>query len=141
MSHQESTRYRSNSHALPELTTTVAQANSPNTRGGPTERSRKIWILEGVYTSDTRRLEKVREKHLQHEGLMKALELRDYQAQLMAFVFGFGGTIFDQTMTDLGEIGVESTACKATLKEVHLHSIEVPERIIVQRTVKSFLVS
>ena len=135
MSHQESTMYRSNAHALPELTTTVAQPSSPNTRGGTTERSRKIWVLEGGYTSDTRRLEKVREKHLQHERLMKALELRGYQAQLMPFVFGFGGTIFQQTMRDLGDLGVESTACKATLKEIHLQSIEVAAKVIVQRRV------
>ena len=53
----------------------------------------------------------------------------------MPFVFGFGGIIFEQTMTDLGGLGVESTACKATLKEVHLHSIEVAAKIVVQRRV------
>ena len=70
MSHQESTGYRTNAHALLELTTTVAQPSNPNKRGGPAERGRKILILEGGYTSDTRRLEKVREKHLQHARLM-----------------------------------------------------------------------
>ena len=38
-------------------------------------------------------------------------------------------------MTDLGELGLESTARKAILKEKHLHSIEVAAKITVQRRV------
>ena len=58
----------------------------------------------------------------------------------MRFVFGVGGTIFQQTMRDPGKLGVESTAaaCKATLKDIHwwhLQLIEVAATIIVQRRV------
>ena len=44
-------------------------------------------------------------------------------------------SIFQQTLRDLGELGVESTACKAILKQIHLHSIEVAAKIIVQRRI------
>ena len=135
MSHQESTRYRSNLPLLPELNTTVTHPRMPNTRGAPTERPRKIWIIEGGYTSDTRRPEKAEEKQLQHQQLMHALRLRGYHAQLMTFVFGFGGSIYQQTLKDLEELGVDSTTCKALLKQIHLHSVEVAAKIIVQRRV------
>ena len=37
---------------------------------------RKVWLIEGEYTSDTRYLEKLAEKKNQHHKLMDVLTLR-----------------------------------------------------------------
>ena len=64
---------------------------------------RKVWLIQGGYTSDTRHLEKLAEKQNQHRKLVRALELRRFDVKPMIFAFGVGGTIFvyKQSVEDL----------------------------------------
>ena len=55
-------------------------------------RQRKVWLLEGGYTSNTRHLEKIEEKRQQDKTLLKALEMQGYSARLLILTFGVGGT-------------------------------------------------
>ena len=73
--------------------------HQPSTRSQV--RKRKVWLLEGGYTSDTRHLEKVEEKKQQHETLMKALDLQGFDARLLILTFGVGGTIYKRTQDSL----------------------------------------
>ena len=66
---------------------------------------RKVWLIEGSYTSDTRHLEKLAEKLNQHQKLVGALELRRFDfidVKPMVFTFGVGGTIYKRLLTICG---------------------------------------
>jgi len=56
-------------------------------------RRRKVWLLEGGYTSGTRHLEKIEEKRQQHKKLLKALEIQGFDVRLLILTIGVGGTI------------------------------------------------
>ena len=101
---------------------------------------RKLWLIEGGYTSDTRHLERLAEKQNQHQKLIGAPELRGYDVKPMIVTFGVGLTIYKQSVEDLHPIGVNTTAISSnttaisrTLKEVHLHSVTCAINIITQR--------
>ena len=71
---------------------------------------RKVWLLEGGYTSDTGHLEKLQEKRQQHTTLSKALEPQGFDAQLLIPTFGVDVTIYKKTQdysTDAGGRPVE----------------------------------
>ena len=53
---------------------------------------------------------------------MRALTLRGYDARLMVFTFGVGGSIFQQAKNDLKELEMDMTTSKRVLRDVHLHS-------------------
>ena len=72
-------------------------------------------VLEGGYTADTRHQEKIHKKREQHKHLMKALALQGYDARLMIFTFGVGGSIFQQAKDNLKALGVDQTAIKKVL--------------------------
>ena len=84
------------------------------------------------YTSDTRHLEKLAEKKSQHHKLMDALKLRGFDAKLMIFAFGAGGTIYKQSMEDMRQLGVSAAVITKTLKDIHLHSVTHATNIITQ---------
>ena len=77
MTQSESMRYRRHSQSSQrhlELSTTMNSQSRADGSSGP--QSRKVWLIEGGYTSDTRHLEKLAEKQNQHRKLVGALELR-----------------------------------------------------------------
>ena len=114
---------------VPSSSDTTRSANDP----GP--QRRKVWLIEGGYASDTRYMEKLAQKKLQHQKLLEALALRGFDAQLMIFVFGVGGTIYKQTLTDMKKLGVSAAACTKTLKDIHLHSVKCTVNMITQRRI------
>ena len=95
---------------------------------------RKVWLIEGGYTSDTRHLETLAEKQNQHQKLV-ALELRVFDVKPMIFAFGVGGTIFQQSVEDMRQLGVSSPAITKPLKEVHVNSVTCATNIITQRRI------
>ena len=50
----------------------------------------------------------------------------------MIFAFGVGGTIYKQSVEDMRQLGVSSTAITKTLKEVHVHSVTCATSIFTQ---------
>ena len=98
---------------------------------------RKIWLIEGGYTSDTRHLEKLAEKQNQHQKLEGALEVRGFDIKPMIFAFGVGGTHL-QTVCG-GHAPATSRSQHygdhKNLKEVHLHSVTCATNIITQRRI------
>ena len=96
-------------------------------------RQRKVWLLEGGYTSDTRHLDKIEEKRQQHKTLLKALEMQGCSARLLILTFGVGGTIYKRTQDHLEDVGIGPVEMKKLLKDIHLHSVEYLHNIVVQR--------
>ena len=133
MSHPERTRYGRNTAEFPELSSSVQREVELNTIGPTGPRPRKVWVIEGGYTSDTRHMDKVREKQRQHHALMEALQIRGYNAKLMTFTFGVGGSIYQQAHDDMQELGVAAAAAKTTLRAIHLHSVEQAVKIITHK--------
>ena len=125
MTQSESMSYRRHSQRHLELSTTL--------KTGP--QRRKVWLIEGSYTSDTRHLEKLAEKQNQQQKLVGALELRGFDVKPMIFAFGVGGTIYKQSVEDMRQLEVSTTAITKTSKEVHLHSVTCATNIITQRRI------
>ena len=93
---------------------------------------RKVWLIEGGYTSNTRHLEKLVEKKHQHHRLMDALTLRGFDAKLIIFAFGVGSTIYRQSVEDMRQLGSSTAVITKTLKDIHLHSVTYATHIITQ---------
>ena len=133
MSQLEFMSYRRHSQRHLELSTTMNRQNRAAGSSGP--QCRKVWLIEGDYTSDTRHLEKLAEKQKQHRKLVGASELRRFDVKPITFAFGVGGTIYKQSVEDMRQLGVSSTAIIKTLKEVHLHSVTCATNIVTQRRI------
>ena len=125
--------YRRHSQRHLELSTTLNSQSRADGSSGP--QRRKVWLIEGGYTSDTRHLEKLAEKQNQHRKLVGALELRVFDVKPMIFAFGVGGTIYKQSGEDLRHLGIGTTAITRTLKEQHLHSVKCAMNIITHRRI------
>ena len=118
MTSSESTYYTRSTGGLQELQADMGRQDVPSSvrsAGRPKPQCRKVWLIEGGYTSDTRYLEKIAQKKAQHQRLMEALKLKRFDAQLMIFAFGVGGSIYKQTMKDLRQLGVSAAACTKIL--------------------------
>ena len=133
MTQSDSMSYWRHSQRHLELSTTMNSQNRADGSAGP--QRRKVWLREGGYTSDTRHLEKLAEKQTQHRKLVGALELRGFDVKPMIFAFGVGGTIYKESVEDMRQLGVGTTAITKTLKEVHLHSVTCATNIITQRRI------
>ena len=96
-------------------------------------RRRKVWLVQGGYTSDTRHLEKIEEKRQQHKTLLKALEMQGFDVRLLILTTGVGGTIYKRTQDCLEDVGIGPVEMKKLLKDIHLHSVECLHNIVVQR--------
>ena len=132
MTHLELIRCNVEGMEHPELSTTINSQRPLGSRDRTETRRRKIWVLEGGYTADTRHRDKIREKELQHAQLMHALQVRGFDAKLMVLTFGLGGTVYQQAAEDQRLLGVNMTSDKNTLRAAHLHSVECAVNIITQ---------
>ena len=115
---------------MTELSTVMNSQRPSRADSSSGPRRRKVWLIEGGYTSDTRHLEKLAEKKHQHHKLMDALTLRGFDAKLIIFAFGVGGTIYRQSMEDMRQLGVSTAVITKTLKDIHLHSVTYATNII-----------
>ena len=75
------------------MTKQLVSSSTDSTRSAndPGLQCRKVWLMEGAYAYDTRYMEKLAQRKVQHQSLMEALSLKGFEAQLMTFVFGVGG--------------------------------------------------
>ncbi len=135
MTNLELMRYNTEGMEHPELSTTISGRRPLGSRDGTETRRRKVWVLEGGYTADTRHRNKMREKGLQHTQLMHALQVRGFDAKLMVLTFGLGGTVYQQAAEDMRLLGVDMTSMKNMLRAIHLHSVECAVNIITQRRI------
>ena len=135
MTQSECANYKRGDHRHPELSTIMSHQTTSRTNGSAGPQRRKVWLIEGGYTSDTRHLEKLAEKKDQHCSLMNALEDRGLDARLMIFTFGVGGTVYKQSKEDMSQLGVDAAGITKTLKEIHLHSVTTAVAIITQRRI------
>ena len=90
-------------------------------------------MLEGGCTADTRHQlqEKIQKKRQQYKQLMQALTLREYDARLMVFTFGVGGSIFQRAKDDPKELEVDFTTSKRVLSDIQFHSVEHVAKIVI----------
>ncbi len=116
MTHPELMRYNAEGMDQPELSTTISCQRPLGSRDGTEIRRRKVWVIEGGYTADSRPGDKMREKELQHAQLMHALKVRGFDAELMVLMFGLGGTVYQQAAEDLHLLGVNMPSVKPTIK-------------------------
>ena len=72
MTHLELIRCNVEDMEHPELSTTINSQRPLGSRDGTETRSRKVWVLKGGYTADTRHRDKMREKEMQDAQLMHA---------------------------------------------------------------------
>ena len=135
MTQSECANYKRGDHRHPELSSIMRHQIASRTDGSVGPQRRKVWLIEGGYTSDTRHLEKLAEKKSQHASLMNAIENRGLDARLMIFTFGVGGTIYSQSKDDMSQLGVGATSITKALKEIHLHSVTTAVAIITQRRI------
>ncbi len=96
-------------------------------------RMRKIWVIEGGYTSNTRHAEKVQQKMEQHKTLLLALKVQGFDKRLAILNFVVGGTLYKPTKDALHDIRITPTEMKRLLQEFHLHTIECLHNVVVQR--------
>ncbi len=99
-----------------ELSTTMSSQRPQGSRDGKETRRRKVWVLEGGYTADTRHWENTREKELQHAQLLPAIQFRGFTAKLLVLTIGLGGTVYQQAEEDLRVLGVSITFCEKYIK-------------------------
>ena len=99
-------------HTLPDLPTTL-----------PNGKARKFYIVEGGYCSDTRYLEKVRQKELQHSALESSLRSYGYDVTVLAYIFGFYGSTYTSNLKTLKTLGIEHAAANKLSRKTHEHSV------------------
>ena len=51
--------------------------------------------------------------------MMKAVGVKGFDAKLMVFAFGVGGSIYKQTLKDLKQVGVSAAARTKILRDLH----------------------
>ncbi len=93
----------------------------------------KIWVIEGPHTLDTRHAEKIQQEREQHQTLLQAEKVQGFDTRPEIFTFGVGGKLYKPTKDTLRDVRVTPTRLKKLLKEIHLHSIEYPHNIVIQR--------
>ena len=87
MSQSECMSYERHSRRQLEFSTTTNSQSRANGSSGP--QRRRVWLIEGGYTSDTRHLAKLAEKETQHRKLVGALELRGFDVKPMICFWGW----------------------------------------------------
>ena len=96
-------------------------------------RPRKVWIVEGGYCTDTRYMDKLLRKELQHKQLQESLKQRGFEVILLPIVLGVTGTIYKTNIAALSALGIEQDKAKKLLKELHLHAVISHHTIIKLR--------
>lgn len=63
---------------------------------------------------------------------MDTLALRGFDPKLMIFAFGFGGTVYKESLDHMQQLGVSTATITKSLKEVRLRSVTCVANIITQ---------
>ena len=82
-----------------DASTEAALPNLPPTM--PNGTARKISIVELGFCSNTRNLEKLQEKEMQHSAVEDALKNYGYNVTLLTYITGFGGSLYTSNMKAL----------------------------------------
>ena len=93
----------------------------------------EFWLIRGsTPLTPPGHLEKLAEKQSQHQKLVGALNLRGSGVKPMMFAFGVGGTIHRQSLEDMRQSGVGTTALTDPFQEIHLQSVACATNVITQ---------
>ena len=93
-------------------------------------RQRKLRLLEGECRSDTRHPEKIEGERQQHKTLLKALEMRGFDARLLMLTCVVGGTIYKRTQDYSKDVGISPVEMKKLLRDIRLHSVEYTSKML-----------
>ncbi|KAL3154986.1 hypothetical protein ABBQ38_15507 [Trebouxia sp. C0009 RCD-2024] len=97
------------------------------------KRTRKVWIVEGGYCTDTRYSDKYRRKEEQHKHLQTLLQARGFEVTLLPVILGFTGAIYKTTVSALPALGIEKAPAKKLLYDLHAHAVQTHHTIIKLR--------
>ena len=89
----------------------------------PGGRARKITIVEVGYCSDTRYLEKLRQKQEQHSALETALRTHGYEVSVLTYILGFYGSLYLSNKKTMKAMGIEHAAANRLCSKTHEHSV------------------
>ena len=95
--------------------------------------SRKVWVAEAGYCSDTMYEDKLKEKELQHKRLQQALSAYGYEVIAVPIILGFYGTIFTTTVQSAQTLGVERVRVNRLMNALHAHAITSLHTIVKLR--------
>lgn len=93
---------------------------SPNMPNGA---ARKVLIVEGRYSSDTRYIDKLHEKQQQHQRLQASLTAYGYNLTVLPITLGFYGTVSNSTVEAVRTLGIERGRVNKLLLAPHTHAI------------------
>ena len=120
----------------------VPKAGPPNkrSRSGRTGdssqvagRPRKIWVVELGYSSDTRYLDNLAEKKLQHAQLCELLTTEGYDVHLLQIILGSAGRVFKCLQHAAKELEIPPARRKTKFSKIHLHSVHTLQNLVSQR--------
>jgi hypothetical protein len=96
-----------------------------------------VHVIEVGYTANTRYLEKVQEKQLQHAQLCQALREAGWNVRYTAdhqVILGTGGDVYKPTVSLLSTLGVTDTdRCDKTLGKLSAWAVDKGQHIITTR--------
>ncbi len=96
----------------------------------------KVYIIEVGYTGDLRHKEKIEEKLKQHEELATLLREAGWEVQYTrreAVTLGVGGTIRNDLVPLLRELGVPAQRASACCTSLHRHAVSWLQRLVKMR--------
>ena len=102
----------------------------PQNAATPNNQTRKVWIVEGRYCTDTRYSDKHRRKEEQHEHLQTLLQARGFEVILLPVILGFTGAIYKMTLSALPALGIEKAQAKKLPYDLHAHAVQTHHTII-----------
>ena len=111
-----------------DASTEAALPNLPPTM--PDGTTRKISIAEMGYCSDTRYLEKLQEKEMQHSALEDALKNYGYNVTVLTYIMGFGGSLYTSNMKALKTLGIDGTAANSLSRKHNKPSVICAHNIL-----------
>jgi len=89
--------------------------------------------IELGYSSDTRYLDKVKEKIEQHDLLCKLLTHKGYEVIILPIVLGSAGSLFQCLERATKELDILSTQKDKLYSKLHLHSIHTLHKLVQLR--------
>ena len=99
-------------HRLPDLPAVMSNAQYDG-------QVRKVKIVEGGYCTDTRYLEKLHQKPIQHATLISALNTVGYEVHIFTYILGLFGSTYHSNMDIMRALGIEDKAANRLSRQIH----------------------
>ena len=96
-------------------------------------RARRVWIVEVGYCSDTRYLDKLQEKTLQHRQLQSLLMDKGFKVTCLPIILGNSGAIYSTTESSLLQLGISHKAAQSLMLKLSDHAARYLHKLIKTR--------